>query len=113
MEETPQDPTHPDKSSIQSKRRAWLLAGAGAFVAVAAVLGIAYLRHRSQSLDVELPELNETALAPPSGPIPESLVRVREHPRNQACGPGWSERKSIVVPPHERRLRNGREPDPG
>ncbi len=109
MEETPQDPTRPDKSSLQSKHRARLLAGAGAFVAVSAVPGIAYLRHRSQPLDVELPELNETALAPPSGPFPESLVRVREHPRNQACGPGWSEHKSIVVPPHDRRLRNGRE----
>ena len=114
--QTPEDPSHPDESSVAKSGRAGLLAVAGAVVAVAVVSGIAF-RVSSKMPELKMKEfamagvrslgspgpsrghskMQECGTNLACGQSPGPLELVRAHPKMQAYGPGWQLHRPIDI----------------
>ena len=93
---TPHDPTHPQTTPEQNRRRLRINISLMA-IGVAMTAGAGYLLRSSKQSALSMPNLFQIDLKSGS-------QLVSGHPKMQAYGPNWSQHRKIFVGPYPRRV---------
>ena len=91
---TPHDPTHPETTPVQNRRR---LRIGSALMAITVAVGVTYILYSSKQPALSVPNLVQ--LGSKSG---GERQLVRPHTKMQAYGPNWSQTRPIWIEEYPR-----------
>jgi len=89
----------PDEPPAKTNRRTRWITGAAAAAVVAVVVGVGI----GVAVALSKNEVKFSGGAPSNrGRTLDHRISVRQHRRQQACGPNYSQHRDILIPPHFR-----------
>lgn len=96
-------PETPAEMPAKSNRRGWWIGAGGVVLGIVAIAYVALTGDDEETIAGPGRSGGGAGRSPSGGGRSlDHRFPVREHPRQQAYGPGWSERRDIVIPGHFR-----------